>query len=147
MGADGGMDGGGTDRREEEAAVSKLSLEGNRDRNRWQRISRRAKFSPENSCLSFQALKGCREAGQNPPGCPVHTQTWGFQHSRILKCLYHISSPFSSETKVLNRSPARLSRQWFRKGKDERSLYNRGKSSGDDRSKVSPKALAVGVSH
>lgn len=64
MGADGGMDGGGTDRREEEAAVSKLSLEGNRDRNRWQRISRRAKFSPENSCLSFQALKGCRKAGQ-----------------------------------------------------------------------------------
>lgn len=64
MGADGGMDGGGTDRGEEEAAVSKLSLEGNRDRNRWQRISRRAKFSPENSCLSFQALKACREAGQ-----------------------------------------------------------------------------------
>lgn len=63
MGADGGMDGGGTDRGEEEAAVSKLSLEGNRDRNRWQRISRRAKFSPENSCLSFQALKGSN-AGQ-----------------------------------------------------------------------------------
>lgn len=57
---------------EEEAAVSKLSLESNRDRNRWQRISRRAKFSPENGCLYFGALEA---RGR------VCTQTGALQHS------------------------------------------------------------------
>lgn len=121
MGADGGMDGGGTDRREEEAAVSKLSLEGNRDRNRWQRISGRAKFSPENSCLSFQALKGCREAGQTlldvtSVGLSALQDSPGIRQSQCLHLSFH--SPFSSETKVFVPF--------------QRSLHNRGKSSGDE---------------
>lgn len=62
-----GQIGGKEEEDEEEAAVSKLSLESNRDRNRWQRISRRAKFSPENGCLYFGALEArghvCTQTG------------------------------------------------------------------------------------
>lgn len=77
-GADGGMDGGGTDwgEEEEEEAVSKLSLESNRDRNRWQRISRCARFSPETSCLDFKALEARGWGG-------VGGGSVGFHHSRI----------------------------------------------------------------
>lgn len=63
MGADGRTDGGGRDEGGGEAAVNALSLEGKRDRNRYQRISRRAKFSPANSCLYFQGQKASEKWG------------------------------------------------------------------------------------
>lgn len=86
-GADGGMDGGGTDWGEEEEAVSKLSLESNRDRNRWQRISRCARFSPETSCLYFRALEA-REGGgvwaSTTPGSPCSNRAKSMSGSSFL---------------------------------------------------------------
>lgn len=110
-GADGGMDGGGTywGEEEEEEAVSKLSLESNRDRNRWQRISRCAGFSPETSCLYFKALEARWVGGwvgggvwaSTTPGSPCSNRAKSMSGSSFLfwnKGLEAFLSPTDQKT-------------------------------------------------